>query len=205
MKPFLTGLLLLIGLGSLAVAQQQPGPTNLDFETGPVGGPPAGWFLNAALPAGVTVRLSADDVRHGKQALVVTREPAAASAPTTNLGQRFNAVPFRGKRVRFRMAVRLDTATSRAQMWLRMDRAVLKGAQPVAAAFLDNMDDRPITSREWAHYDIVGDVPADAAEIAMGVLMLGTARRGLTMDYSKRWARPSGWSQKHRGRSRGAV
>jgi hypothetical protein len=39
--------------------------------------------------------------------------------------------------------------------------------------FFDNMGDRPIASSEWQHYEIVGDIAADAQAIVFGVMALG--------------------------------
>ena len=67
--------------------------------------------------------------------------------------QTFDARAFRGKRVRFSAALRVegppDDSKSRAQLWLRGDRP--NGAEP---ALFDNMYDRPIRSPDWARYEV---------------------------------------------------
>lgn len=48
------------------------------------------------------------------------------------------------RRVRLSAAVRVEGAGTRAQMWLRMDRA------DNSMALLENMSNRPITSSNWS-------------------------------------------------------
>lgn len=82
-----------------------------------------------------------------------------------NVMQSIDATPLRGKRVRFRAAVR---AEGRAQLWLRVDR------QGGARGLFDNMQDRPILSAEWKEYEIEGPVADDAESSEPSP---GTARR----------------------------
>ena len=89
--------------------------------------------------------------------------------------QSFDATPYRGRRIRFRAAVRADVAGAgnRAQLWLRVDR---KGAN---TGFFDNMQDRPIVEASWRDYQIVGDVAEDAEGISLGLMLLGNGRAWL--------------------------
>jgi hypothetical protein len=56
-------------------------------------------------------------------------------------------------------------------MWLRVDRRAEDGSRSVGA--FDNMSNRPITSSEWNHYEIVADVDEDAEHITLGMFLLG--------------------------------
>lgn len=102
-------------------AQTTAPPANLDFETATPGGAPAGWFLPPQSP-GIAVALTADGPRHGERALLLTREPAASASASVNVWQQFDAQPYRGRRIRFRMAIKTDMS-SQAQMWLRIEGA----------------------------------------------------------------------------------
>lgn len=160
-------------------AQQQATPTNLDFEMGTPGELPTGWIMSVSQPQpGVSARIVTDERRNGAQGVVLAREVSAAAGASLNLLQLVDATPFRGRRVRFRMAVRTDTATSPAQMWMRIDGAAAAGATP-PSLFLDNMEDRPIASPEWRHYEIVADVPQAAARILFGAYLNGVGQAWL--------------------------
>jgi hypothetical protein len=74
---------------------------------------------------------------------------------------------YLGRRVRFTGFLKTENA-ERASFWMRVD-----GANQAMLAF-DNMDQRSISgTTPWAAYNIVLDVPADATNIAFGVLSQG--------------------------------
>lgn len=82
------------------------------------------------------------------------------------LTQSLDARPYRGKRVRFRAAVRAEVeGRGKAQLWIR----VLLPERKVG--FFQNMHDRPIISGEWRTYEIVGEVPPDAEDIDLGLML----------------------------------
>jgi hypothetical protein len=86
--------------------------------------------------------------------------------------QAIDATPFRGRRVRFRASVRVESA--RAQLWMRVDRAANN------PGFFDNMMDRPINSAQWREYEIIGDVDEDATVLNIGMILPGKAKPGWT-------------------------
>ncbi len=157
---FLAGLL-------AAAAAAQSGPVNLDFRRGAPGQLPAGWWApvaQAGYPASIATRCR----QAGGRCAVLHAKGSTPAAPFGNLMQSFDAAPWRGRTVRFRAWVRVEPeGRARAQLWLRVDRA---GGQ---AGFFDNMQDRPILSREWAEYEISGPVADDAVRINIGMMILG--------------------------------
>lgn len=163
-------------------AQSRPGRSgpnpslvNPDFEQGYVGQVPEGW--HSPTTGGYAVELIAENPKTGKRAAVVRSVAATQdkAAPFGNLMQSIDATAFRGRRVRFRAAVRTESAgpAARAQLWMRVDRS---GSQ---MGFFDNMADRPITSGEWRYYESVGDIDNDAATINIGMMLMGTGRAWL--------------------------
>jgi hypothetical protein len=173
MKRFLPILLLLAAcVGDRVAAQQAAAPANLDFETGTAGEAPPGWQQAAQAQPGISVALVTDQKQSGAQAVRMSRDATAAASSSLNLLQFFDATSFRGRRVRFRMAAKVDTPTSPAQMWMRIDGPSAPGATP-PSLFLDTMDDRPIVSSDWRYYEIVADVPKEAARILFGVYLTG--------------------------------
>jgi C-terminal processing protease CtpA/Prc len=176
---FLATLVLMLAVDGRSAAQQPPrAPVNLDFETGAPGELPAGWSLaTGTKPPGVSAAVTTEEKRGGTQGVVLERA-AAGSGVSLNLLQQIDAAPYRGRRVRFRLAVKTDS-TTRAQMWMRIDVApppkpTTKAAPP--PLFLDNMDDRPISGVEWSEHEVVADVPAAAGRIAFGVFLTGIGK-----------------------------
>jgi hypothetical protein len=175
---------LAVYLGALAApiaAQDDPpqGPANPAFEQGEPGAAPDGWYFVST--SGAKVTIDADEKFEGEHAARIdATEPTGSGQRFSNLMQSIDATPWRGKRVRYRGAVRATElgAASRAQLWFRVDRSEGSNGERQIGAF-DNMDDRPIRSSTWAHYDIVLDVADDAARIALGMFVVGTGRAWL--------------------------
>jgi hypothetical protein len=123
-------------------ADTDQGPVNLDLESGTLGQVPAGWFLpRSSLEAGYAARLSEDRPYQGRRCGLLSGESLKGSpSPIGNLMQRFDAAPYRGRRIRFRAAVRAEVHGfgNQGQLWMRVDR---KGGH---VGFFDNMQERPI-------------------------------------------------------------
>jgi len=144
---------------ALAFAQAPaPNPiANPGFEDGKPGDVPVGW--RSTTPASPT-RLVQGSCNSGKQCANL----GGAGSPGVLL-QSFDAAPYRGKKFRYRAAVRTGPG-SRAQLWLRVDRS--NGRM----GFFDNMGDRPIATENWTVYEIAGEVDRDAQSIFLGLLLL---------------------------------
>jgi C-terminal processing protease CtpA/Prc len=151
-----------------------PAPRNLDFEEGRPGEVPPGWHLSpSSKENGYTAKIVTEKPDSGRQSAEVALEGVRKDANGFgNLLTLFDATPFRGKRIRFRAAVRAEVAgpASRAALWLRVDRP---GG---TLGFFDNMSDRPIRASEWKTYEITGDVAPDARQIVLGMMLLGEGR-----------------------------
>ena len=164
-------MLLIAGaLTAVAPAEpDEPARRHHDFEADPVGAAPAGWFVPAAVArAGTTVTVTDKNPAQGARCVVVEKKGTELFG---NLMQSFDATPYRGRRVRLSASVRVRGTgpSSRAQMWMRVDRA---GGQ---IGFFDNMFDRPISSSRWAEHRIIGDVEPDAQRINVGFMVFGPA------------------------------
>ncbi len=157
---------------SLATAGETV-PANSGFERGQPGQAPAQWRVPKV--SGYHVRLSDENPNSGKQCVVIDRGPEKPS-PFGNVMQKIDATSFRGKRVRYRAAVRteIDDQKGRAQLWMRVDLARKKGQRKIG--FFDNMAKRPINKNEWAYYEIVGDIAEDAETINVGMFLAGSGR-----------------------------
>ena len=161
--------MLLIACALTAAALAGPPGRHYDFEADPVGGAPEGWFVPAAVAAaGTTARVTDNTPAHGARCVEIVKTGTNLFG---NLMQSFDAAPYRGLRVRLSASVRIHGTgpSSRAQMWMRVDRA---GGQ---IGFFDNMFERPIKSSRWSEYRITGDIDADAQRINVGLMVFGPA------------------------------
>ncbi len=161
-------LFLLSPSGVAQPGPQNSGPQNLDFEKGELGGLPQGWIIPTR---GYTAKLTREQVKEGNYCAELSNAELSSGEgePSRfgNLMQAFDATPYRGKRVRFRAAVRSE---GRSALWLRVDR------QDGEMGFFDNMGDRPIQEKDWRYYEIVGDIAPDAERVNIGVMLLRSGK-----------------------------
>jgi Peptidase family S41 len=176
MRTLLLSAALLAACLTTGTAAAADGLANPDLEQGELGQVPVGWFFPPfSANAGYSAKLTDDQPKSGKRCAVLSKDRDAGPAGFGNLMQGFDATPYRGRRVRFKAAVRVEGAgpLGRGQLWLRVDRA------DGQTGFFDNMSDRPITSREWRDYEIVGDVADDASHVNVGLMLLGGGKAWL--------------------------
>jgi C-terminal processing protease CtpA/Prc len=168
-------LLLLV----LPVLGQTPDPlANLDFEQGVPGQVPTAWLASPPERTGYTVKLVEEKCEGGQRCAEVAYQKEGPPDPQKfgNVMRSFDAAPYRGKKVRFRAAVRAEVpplGENQAGLWLRVDR------QGGAPGFFDNMMDRPITSPDWKTYEIVGEVAPDAERVNFGLILVGAGKAWL--------------------------
>jgi C-terminal processing protease CtpA/Prc len=150
-------------------AAPNPTPVNLDFESGAPGEVPPGW-ISPTVRYGYTGALSDEKPKQGKQSVRLTGPSANPEGGRGfgNVMQTIDAKPYRGKRVRFRGAVRVEGEDASGLLWMRVDRP----AQQIG--FFDNMQDRPIHSTQWSYYEISGDVDEDAEDLNIGMMLQGS-------------------------------
>jgi C-terminal processing protease CtpA/Prc len=157
----------LLVVAALPVFAQNAAPQNLDFESGAPGEVPPGWH-SPTLKLGFTAELTAESPKQGKQSVRVSGapQPMQNGAPSFgNIMQTIDATPFRGRRVTFRGAVRVQGEGAAAALWMRVDRPDKQ------MGFFDNMQNRLIRASEWTYYEIAGDVAADATRLNIGMML----------------------------------
>ena len=93
---------------------------------------------------------------------------------------------YRGKRLRFRVALKTEQVEGWAGAWFRVDKGMGNSqsvrrhntfpSQGFMLAF-DNMHDRPLKgSLDWDYYSLVLDVPKNAKLIGYGALLVGAGK-----------------------------
>ena len=101
----------------------------------------------------------------GRTNRMVSPEPTFSTI-TASLDLR----PYRNRPFVFSANVRLVEGPGTAQLWARVDKPDRK------TGFFDNMDDRPVTSREWNPYQIQGTIDEDAVHLAFGCFLKGKGK-----------------------------
>ena len=129
---------------------------------------PKGWFVAGSHPKEYKMEVDRETRHQGKSSAQL-KSIASKPGGFGTLMQMFAADSFHGQRVRMSGYVRSDKVEDWAGLWMRIDGA--KG-EPLG---FDNMQDRAIkNTTDWVKYEIVLDVPAEAKDIAFGLLLSGS-------------------------------
>ena len=160
-------------VGTSLVAAAETVPANAGFEQGQPGQAPDHWRVPKV--PGYHVLVSDEDPKSGKQCVTIMRG-TEKPGPFGNVMQKIDAASFRGKRVRYRAAVRteIDGQDGTAQLWMRVDLFAKEGQRKLG--FFDNMANRPIRKKEWDYYEIIGDIAEDAETINLGMFLRGSGQ-----------------------------
>jgi C-terminal processing protease CtpA/Prc len=77
-----------------------------------------------------------------------------------------------GKQIKLSAALRAEVqgGDNQGQLWMRVDKPKFQ------TAFFDNMADRPVTSRDWREYTIVGSVDTSAVGVTFGCFLSGKGK-----------------------------
>jgi hypothetical protein len=156
-----------MNLRALAVAAVAAG-LGVAFPT--LASAPPGWVIAGTAPADYEFAVDTTTAATGKASASITAKRGARNDGFGTLMQTVAADDYRGARWRLSGYLRTD-ATSRAQMWMRVD-----GSGGKVLAF-DNMDSRPVTGTTgWTQYDIVLDVPSESVDIAFGFFLISSGK-----------------------------
>jgi hypothetical protein len=132
--------------------------------------PPKGWLLAGSKPAEYDSGLD-KSVRHSGAASAFLASRVTSSSGFGTVMQMFKADAYRGKRLKMTAFVKSENVSGWAGLWLRLDAA---GGMTMT---LDNMQNRAVKgTTDWKRYDIVVDVPAEAAAIYFGALLDGLGK-----------------------------
>jgi hypothetical protein len=132
-----------------------------------VSGLPSGWERMFSRAADLYRIYVDSEIKHGGQASASLKFNCGGHQyPWVSLAQPIAADEYRGKRVRLSGWLKTVDA-GEAGLWMRVD-----GEQRMLA--FDNMSDRVVSgTTDWKMYSVVLDVPDDAKNIFLGVLLTG--------------------------------
>lgn len=147
-------------------------PQNLNFADGSVGTAPRGWHLGPQrfMPPHEPVyemRIAPAKQCHGSQQCATVR--SLRSDPSTRLSflyQDLDASHYRGQTLTYRAYVRVNPGNT-ARLLVRVHR------KDCSTTFRDDMGNHPITSSDWAAYEIRAPIAIDAFHIEFGVQLIG--------------------------------
>lgn len=130
---------------------------------------PPGWQL-VGYPEGFEIRLDVDGGRGGTKCVRIHgREPEEGR--WAGVGQIVEADPWQGRRLRLSAWLRAEGVKEWGGLYLRVDDRLRK-----PMAFGNNRRAPVDGTAGWRRYEVVLDVPPDAARVAFGVHLNG---RGL--------------------------
>ena len=157
----------IVGTNISVTGRSRPGgPTNLALE-GLATKAPRGWYMAGDKPKEYDTGVDSQAAYAGRaSAYLKANKPVVEGFGT--LMQDFGADQYLGKRVRFSAFVKAEDVQEGAGLWMQVD----KGQEKLA---FDNMQDRSIKGTTgWQSYEVVLDVPSNATDISLGILLRGT-------------------------------
>jgi erythromycin esterase len=155
-----------------------------DFEnlslTANEAGIPFGWHaVGANGPLAHEIALSSVATPSGHRCVCISRKTAPWRWDDGQLVQQFSAEPWRGKRLRFKAAIRCKAHGygSGAQLFIQIFRSETDadGSVPRRKAFSSAMLDCHVQSNEWGSYCVASNIPNEADAIRIGVVVSGCA------------------------------
>ncbi len=146
-------------------------PENLNFADGAVGAAPKGWQLGQrGVPPYEAISVPAEQCHGSQQCATVHSlrgDPSVSSL--SFLYQDLDVTQHRGQTLIYRAFVRVDPRQkSAARLLVRLHR------KDCSTTFRDDMGDHPITSGDWAVYEIRAPIAEDAYHMEFGVQLVGT-------------------------------
>ena len=148
-----------VAFAVLMGAAPAAGPIDLG---GTSGSPPAGWDFQSVPAGGVSATVQTQDC-HGS-GVCVAFTPSGISFASGLLSRSIDAVPYRGKRIRFRVFARVMQAANDGVTTLLS--VVRPGGLP---GYSETAVDRAVRDTAWQPIDIVADVAGDAEKITVRV------------------------------------
>jgi len=147
---------------------------NLDFAAGAVDAAPKGWllgpewFMPPHVPIYQAIAVPAEQCHSGRQCGSVRSLRADPSVSLSFLYQDLDVTQHRGQTLRYRAFVRVDPGLKGvARLLVRLHRS------DCSTTFRDDMGNDPITSGDWAPYELRAPIAEDAHHMEFGMQLIG--------------------------------
>lgn len=130
---------------------------------------PTGWGKTGADPQNYEIYRDTS-VKHSGNASATLRSNTSATKEGFSAAiQSIKPDEFRGQRVRLSGYMKSDGVAEWGGFWMRVD-----AEDPSVTLDFDNMENRPVKgTTNWKKYEVVLDVPPEAAEIVFGFILKG--------------------------------
>ena len=139
--------------------------TFLSFEN------PTNWFAAGSKPDSYDMGIEKGAGKDGKNAATIKSKDKKIKGFGTMM-QDCSPEKYLGQRIRMSGFIKTENVESWTGFWLRVDDK--KSSSPLS---FDNMSNRRITgTTPWTIYEIILDVPANASNLAYGVLLNGVGQ-----------------------------
>lgn len=163
--------------GVVRAKQRLAMPSNLGFEDGEPGEPPARWIIPERL-AGFAFQTQTTTANpySGTRCAMIERKPGKHYGEVYGgISQRIDATAYKGKRIRLAAAVRTELRGSenKTYLWLRVERSKKDFADIFQQ---DSRTHQSIESDTWREIEVTADVPADADTISYGMALVGEGK-----------------------------
>jgi hypothetical protein len=144
---------------------------NLNFADGAVGSAPKGWVAPqgfAQTPTYEAINVPVEQCDGSQQCATIHSLRSEASESLTFLYQNLDVTQHRGQTLTYRAFVRVDPGQkSVARLLVRLHR------KDCSTTFRDDMGDHPVTSGDWAQYEIRAPIAMDAYHMEFGMQLIG--------------------------------
>jgi len=147
---------------------------NLNFADGAVGASPKGWLLGPEwawaphVPIYEAKNVPAEQCHASPQCATVRSLRSDPSLSLTFLYQNVDVTQHRGQTLIYRAFVRVDPSQKGvARLLVRFHR------KDCSTTFRDDMGDHPVTSGDWALYEIRAPIAKDAYHMEFGMQLIG--------------------------------
>jgi beta-lactamase regulating signal transducer with metallopeptidase domain len=158
---------------------------NLNFADGAVGSAPKGWAVPqgfAQVPTYEAINVPAEQCDGSQQCATIHSLRSEASVSLTFLYQNLDVTQHRGQTLVYRAFVRVDPSQKGfARLLVRLHR------KDCSTTFRDDMGDHPVTSGDWALYEIRAPIAMDAYHMEFGMQLIGQGAAWIdhiSMEYS---------------------
>lgn len=161
------------GFGASVDIPVLPALTNAGFEDGTDGQPPPSWQIQSEpLSFHYRAKVVSKGSSGGKRSILIEREPSPLPVGLGSFGQRIDAKPLHGKRVKVAAKLKVKGKKIGDEAFVYVSIRTGKGAPKT-------LWERAPSNKDWREVAVEADVPADAEALGVGVVVAGAASVGV--------------------------
>jgi hypothetical protein len=144
-------------------------PTNLDFEEGGAEGLPDGWIVSRGEPAGFHAATLTKGCAHGARCVTITHGTGYGES-WGEIGQRFEAAPYRGKKLRVGASLRATGPATEARLCVFIQHAGAMRSMSQCDAVVARAAG---AGSGWHDEHVELAIPDDASNLILRLMLVG--------------------------------